>query len=457
MVGDHMLAAAGDKDELLDSGLARLLDRVLDHGLVHNGQHFLGNGLGSGQESGAHAGDGENSLTNGSGHGHVFLWGMVLKQAVSWHGLAVIVQFQAFGGIVMRGRKQIRVLAVVQALAWPLAAFAAPAGPKVIAEVQTALDRGDAQRAATLAEGALKERNIPALQQARLQLYHGMAQELLGEADAATHDFTAALRTSVLPPDERAQALLQRGFLRDGQGRLADAVADYTEVIAFGGDSLANALNNRANVYRRRNQFTAARKDYQAALAARGKAQYSWYGLGQIAEVEGDVGAARGYYAKAVAAGPSYVPAVERLNALNGPAEGAPSLPPTRVATAELSTQTDAGAPQTRFAAAVFPSNAPVVPRTSSSEDAVPADAGVQSPISLRPSMDRASTDRPSVERPAANPAPPVERTVTNCAPAAPAANPAPSVERTVTNCTPPAPAANQPSVAQSAAVGAEI
>lgn len=335
----------------------------------------------------------------------------------------------------MRGH--IRVLAVLQVLAWPLAAFAAPAGPSVITDVQTALDRGDAQRAATLAEGALKERNIAPLQQARLTLYHGMAQELLGEADAATRDFTAALRANVLPPDERAQALLQRGFLRDGQGRLADAVADYTEVIAFGGDSLANALNNRANVYRRRNQFTAARKDYQAALAARGKAQYSWYGLGQIAEAEGDIGAARGYYAKAVAAGPSYAPAVERLHALNGPAENAPSVSQaTQVADVRTSPLPAAPTSPTRLAAAVFPTNAPVVLHPSPSQDAGPTDAGAQSPISLRPSMDRVSTDRP----------PATEQSVPN-RPSVATARPLPA----------PQPAPNRPSLAQAATGGAEV
>src|SRR5690349_14537124 len=72
MVGNDMLAAAGDEDELLDSGLARLLDGILDHRLVHDRQHLLGDGLGGRQEAGPHAGNGENSLADGSGSGHVF-------------------------------------------------------------------------------------------------------------------------------------------------------------------------------------------------------------------------------------------------------------------------------------------------------------------------------------------------------------------------------------------------
>ena len=46
---------------------------------------------------------------------------------------------------------------------WPaLAAWPAPATPALIAEVQTALDKGDAQHAANLAEAALKEAGISA-------------------------------------------------------------------------------------------------------------------------------------------------------------------------------------------------------------------------------------------------------------------------------------------------------
>jgi tetratricopeptide (TPR) repeat protein len=132
------------------------------------------------------------------------------------------------------------------------------------------------------------------------------------------------LNTHGLAVEEQAQALLQRGFLRDGLGRLDEAAKDYTGVIALKGDSLATALNNRANIYRRQNKFALAARDYQAALSASGgKPQYSWYGLGQIAEAKADTLAARGFYAKAVAADPGYVLATERLDALGGPPDGA--------------------------------------------------------------------------------------------------------------------------------------
>ena len=71
MVGDDVLAAAGDEDELLDAGFARFFDRILDHRLVHHRQHFLGDGLGGGQEAGSHAGDGKNGFADGLCDRHV--------------------------------------------------------------------------------------------------------------------------------------------------------------------------------------------------------------------------------------------------------------------------------------------------------------------------------------------------------------------------------------------------
>ena len=64
MVLDHRLVAAGDEDEMLDAGLARLVHHVLDQRPVDHRQHLLGHGLGGGQEARAEAGHGENSFAN---------------------------------------------------------------------------------------------------------------------------------------------------------------------------------------------------------------------------------------------------------------------------------------------------------------------------------------------------------------------------------------------------------
>jgi tetratricopeptide (TPR) repeat protein len=215
-------------------------------------------------------------------------------------------------------------MAVMAGAAATPAASAAPSTPLLIAEVQAALDKGDAGQAANLADTALKEGSVGADERGRLLLYRGLAQELLGYRDAAVADFTQALVTAALPLYERAQALLQRGFLRDGQGKLEQATADYSAVIVMNGHSLATALNNRANIFRRQNRLMEARRDYLAALSAGGgKPQYSYYGLGQIAETQHDTLAARSAYAKAVASDSDYSLAAERLAALGGTPDGA--------------------------------------------------------------------------------------------------------------------------------------
>src|SRR5690606_34608369 len=50
------LVAARDEDEVLDPGLACLVDAILDHRAVDDGEHLLGNGLGGGQKAIAETG-----------------------------------------------------------------------------------------------------------------------------------------------------------------------------------------------------------------------------------------------------------------------------------------------------------------------------------------------------------------------------------------------------------------
>lgn len=219
----------------------------------------------------------------------------------------------------------VRILTLVPALVLMMgsAAWAAPATDAVLAEAQAALDKGDAIHARNLAQGALGEGHLAPGQRGRLLLDLGLADELLGSHADALVDFTQAVNSTGLPKAEQAEALLQRGFLLDSLGRLDDAAGDYSAVIRLTPAAPA-ALNNRANVYRRQNKLAEARRDYMAALALDNPhPEYPWSGLGQLAEAQGDLQAARGYYAKAVTANPAYGPAGERLAALGGPPDAA--------------------------------------------------------------------------------------------------------------------------------------
>ena len=61
---DDRLVAPGHEDEMLDAGLARLVDHILDDRPVDDGQHLLRNGLGGRKEPRAETGDRENCLAN---------------------------------------------------------------------------------------------------------------------------------------------------------------------------------------------------------------------------------------------------------------------------------------------------------------------------------------------------------------------------------------------------------
>jgi tetratricopeptide (TPR) repeat protein len=78
--------------------------------------------------------------------------------------------------------------------------------------------------------------------------------------------------------------------------------------------SLAPALNNRADVFRRAGRLDAAQRDYAAALKCPGASkEYAYYGLGQIARQRGDARTAGAYFQRALAANPDFMLAAEGL------------------------------------------------------------------------------------------------------------------------------------------------
>lgn len=144
----------------------------------------------------------------------------------------------------------------------------------------------------------------------------GHASEANGQKLDALADYTLAIESHALARDEQARALFDRGLLLDGMNRLGEAVADYNATLSMAPDFTA-ALNNRANAYRRLGRLADARQDYLASLAAGNpQSQYSYFGLGQIAEAQGDNASARKLYDRALAADPRYALAQERLAAL---------------------------------------------------------------------------------------------------------------------------------------------
>jgi len=151
----------------------------------------------------------------------------------------------------------------------------------------------------------------------RSLMARGRVSERLGQNEDALADYTLAIESHALPTDEQARALFDRGLLQDGMSRLDEALADYSASLLLS-PQFAAALNNRGNVYRRLGRTSDARRDYLAALeAGNPQSQYSYFGLGEVAEAEGDKTEAKQFYARAVAVDPKYDLARDRLAAIS--------------------------------------------------------------------------------------------------------------------------------------------
>lgn len=224
-------------------------------------------------------------------------------------------------------RRAMAFLTLWLGLCAPAPLLAAAAADALLAQANAALTRGQPAVARTLAASGLAENDLDPPLRARLLAARGLAYQALGQTEEALLDLTTALHGDALTGEARAQALFARGLTLDAQGRLDLATGDYTAALIFA-PGAPYALNNRANVYRRQGRLAEAKRDYTAALEADTPApEYPWYGLGQIAEVEGRQAAARDFYRRALAIAPDFTLARERLTALGAPAEGAAGLP----------------------------------------------------------------------------------------------------------------------------------
>ena len=152
---------------------------------------------------------------------------------------------------------------------------------------------------------------------ARRLMDSGVAHVGVGANRDAVAELSQALATKALSHTDVVRATYDRGVALDAMGKTPEAIVDYSAAIRLD-PTFAPAINNRANAYRRMGRTAAAKRDYIAALKCRGALrEYPYFGLGQIAEKQGDVAAARDYYLKALAANPAFAVAAMGLVALD--------------------------------------------------------------------------------------------------------------------------------------------
>lgn len=189
--------------------------------------------------------------------------------------------------------------------------------------------------------------NLPSPDWNRSLMVRGHASERMGLKDDALADYSLAIESRTLTGGEQAQALFDRANLFEAMGQTRDALDDYDAALSLYPNFVA-ALNRRGAIQKDMGRIAEARRDYAAAAAAGGPfSAEGYYGLGQIAEAEGDREAARAFYTRAGAANPTYALAAERLAALtadaaptsaepNVPALGDPGEPVRHLASAPI-------------------------------------------------------------------------------------------------------------------------
>jgi tetratricopeptide (TPR) repeat protein len=185
-----------------------------------------------------------------------------------------------------------------------------------LATIAAALHESRAQDAENMATQMLAAGVSDPLNGAYLLMDRGLAREQMGRRAEAVKDFTKAIDSQMLPRGDLARAYFDRGVTLDEMGRTNDAIADYTSALKQV-PGYATALNNRANAYRRMGRYTQARSDYQASLAAgNDQPEYPLYGLGRVAEAQGDPVMAKAFYQRALAANGNFAAANKRMAAL---------------------------------------------------------------------------------------------------------------------------------------------
>jgi tetratricopeptide (TPR) repeat protein len=196
------------------------------------------------------------------------------------------------------------------------ASAAAADSPVTIQGVANDLRAGHADAAERDASIILDDNSIAPLDRAHTLLNRALARESLGKRQDALADFNNAIWLNILPPAEKARALFDRGVTLDELGRTADAIADYSAALLIEPKHPA-ALNDRANAERRLGKLAEAKLDYEASIAAgNSEKKYPYFGLGEIAVIEGDTATAANDFKAALAEDANYTVAAERLASL---------------------------------------------------------------------------------------------------------------------------------------------
>lgn len=122
----------------------------------------------------------------------------------------------------------------------------------------------------------------------------------------------AALRTP-LTTDDRKKTFVNRGIIRNREGRLMDAMEDFNAALAIDG-GLAEAFLNRGNSYYLGGRYEQSISDYEESLwLGVRKPWAAWYNIGLAKDALKDAPGAREAYQKALEINPDFYQARQKL------------------------------------------------------------------------------------------------------------------------------------------------
>jgi tetratricopeptide (TPR) repeat protein len=122
----------------------------------------------------------------------------------------------------------------------------------------------------------------------------------------------AALR-GALTSEDKKKTLVNRGVIRNREGKLGDAIEDFNAALGIDG-ALGEAYLNRGNSYYFGARYRDAISDYERALDLEVRKPWAaWYNIGLAKDASGDAAGARAAYEKAVELNPDFHQAKQKL------------------------------------------------------------------------------------------------------------------------------------------------
>jgi tetratricopeptide (TPR) repeat protein len=187
--------------------------------------------------------------------------------------------------------------------------------PELAAGARHALQSGDSETAISQYSEAIESRQLLPDQLADALMNRGYASQKLGHDDAAIDDYTAALRIDALGPRMRAMALYNRGLSYNKTSQPALAVEDFTSALYLDPE-FSHAYYMRGSVLRESGQYLFALSDFDKAILYKHPQMHLVrYGQALAYEMLKQPENAKASLQSALSLNPSYAPARVRLAA----------------------------------------------------------------------------------------------------------------------------------------------